>query len=152
MVPIIYFVFSFMILCWDRAFITIFFLRSHVRLHWRNMVLVLVVLVGSMEQLVRVNLETTIKSTTPPQKKKITVFTWKIFLFFMITYLFFPLTRCTPWLWGKNSKVFGNSWFNSLFLWTLHHVQCNSSILQKRRHRCGVSIHNLDCSIKVRFL
>ena len=84
-----------MILCWDRAFITIFFLRSHVRLHWRNMVLGLVVLVGSMEQLVRVNLETTIKSTPPPPSKK-TVFTWKIFLFLMITYIFFPLTRCTP--------------------------------------------------------
>ena len=70
MVPIIYFVFSFMILCWDRAFITIFFLRSHVRLHWRNMVLGLAVLVGSMEQLVRVNLETTIKSTPPPPSPK----------------------------------------------------------------------------------
>lgn len=69
MVPTIYFVFSFMILCWDRAFITIFFLRSHVRLHWRNMVLGLVVLVGSMEQSVRVNLETTIKSTPHPLQK-----------------------------------------------------------------------------------
>lgn len=69
MVPTIYFVFSFMILCWDRAFITIFFLRSHVRLHWRNMVLGLVVLVGSMEQSVRVNLETTIKSTAHPLQK-----------------------------------------------------------------------------------
>lgn len=87
MVPIIYFVFSFMILCWDRAFITIFFLRSHVHLHWRNMVLGLVVLVGSMEQSVRVNLETTIKSTPPPSKK--TVFTCKnIFIFDDYLYIF----------------------------------------------------------------
>ena len=81
-----------MILCWDRAFITIFFLRSHVRLHWRNMVLVLVVLVGSMEQLVRVNLETTNNSTPPPpppSKKKNNSFHMEnIFIFYDYLFIF----------------------------------------------------------------
>ena len=77
-----------MILCWDRAFITIFFLRSHVRLHWRNMVLGLVVLVGSMEQLVRVNLENTIKSTPPPPFQKNSFHMENIFIFDDYLYIF----------------------------------------------------------------
>ena len=36
------------------------YFRNHVPLHWRNMVLVLVVLVNSMEQLVSINTEATL--------------------------------------------------------------------------------------------
>lgn len=38
--------------CLNRVFIAVFYPRSHVPLHWKNMVLVPVVLVVSMEQLV----------------------------------------------------------------------------------------------------
>lgn len=49
-------IFIMIILYLNIATNAIFHLRNHALLHWRNMVLVLVVLVVSMEQLVRLNI------------------------------------------------------------------------------------------------
>lgn len=76
------------------AFITLSYLRHHVPLHWRNMVLVHVVLVGSTEQSVRFNFETIfiwVRLEVPSLlKTHVAVLHWEnIFLLTII--LYFPL-------------------------------------------------------------